>query len=309
VKRVQVAALLIVVAGLLLLVAYVASNRETQVLDASAREAAGGQYVVLSAGVTHYEFSGDSGKPVVVLVHGGTIPMWIWDPQVPALTGAGFRVLRYDLYGRGTSDRPEVEYDRQLFGAQLLDLLDALSIEEPVDLVGLSFGAAMAATFATHHPERVRRLVLLAPLLDYSDQSLSGIAAMLGIGEFLMRVIGVPRTIRRAGPFLSEGGQSGKYADLFEEQVSYRGYAQSLLSMMRSDALGDYRATYRAVGTQDRRVLLIWGDTDQEVPRAHIKEIQDAIPGVQYRELSDVGHGLTLQDRDGVNRLLVEFLR
>ena len=235
--------------------------------------------------------------------------MWIWDPQVPALTGAGFRVLRYDLYGRGMSDRPEVEYDRQLFGAQLLDLLDALAIEEPVDLVGLSFGAATAATFAARHPQRVRRLVLLAPLLDYSDQSPSGIATMPGIGEFLARVIGVPRTVRRARQFLSECGQLGKYTDQFEVQVNYRGYARSLLSMMRSDALGDYRAAYRAVGTQDRRVLLIWGDADREVLRAHVEEIRAAIPGMQYRELSDVGHGLTLQDRDGVNRLLVEFLR
>ena len=85
-------------------------------------------------------------------MHGATIPMWIWDPQVESLTKAGFSVLRYDLYGRGYSDRPHTEYNRDLYRSQLLELLDQLGIKEPVDLVGMSLGGAIATDFTANYP-------------------------------------------------------------------------------------------------------------------------------------------------------------
>ena len=67
--------------------------------------------------------------PIVVLIHGGTIPSFVWDKQVKPLTQAGFQVLRYDQFGRGYSDRPSVDYDRAFYQKQLGDLLAALDIE------------------------------------------------------------------------------------------------------------------------------------------------------------------------------------
>ena len=65
-------------------------------------------FIDLSVGKTHYELVGPETGRTVVLLHGGTIPMWTWDRQVPALVEAGFRVLRYDMCGRGYSDSPEL---------------------------------------------------------------------------------------------------------------------------------------------------------------------------------------------------------
>lgn len=96
--------------------------------------------VQLSFGNTDYELTGPEAGPLVVLLHGGSIPMWTWDRQVPVLVNAGFRVLRYDMFGKGTSACPVVEYDRNLFRSQLLDLLNSLGLTEPVHLVGFSFG-------------------------------------------------------------------------------------------------------------------------------------------------------------------------
>jgi pimeloyl-ACP methyl ester carboxylesterase len=41
----------------------------------------------------------------VVLVHGATVPMFTWDSIVPGLVAAGYRTVRYDMWGRGHSDR------------------------------------------------------------------------------------------------------------------------------------------------------------------------------------------------------------
>src|SRR5271169_4886577 len=112
-------------------------DQETKTLAGAARQtpevmAYGGSYVSLGAGVTHFELAGPPDAPTVVLVHGFSVPYYIWDPTFDALTAAGFRVLRYDLFGRGWSDRPNARYDAEFFDQQLLQLLDALGIRGPV---------------------------------------------------------------------------------------------------------------------------------------------------------------------------------
>ncbi len=107
----------------------------TSPLDDKARSVSPGDFVQLSQGYVHYQLEGPETGETVVLVHGFSAPMFIWERTVPALTKAGFRVLSYDLYGRGYSDRPDVAYDKDLFDTQLLELLDALDIRESEVLI------------------------------------------------------------------------------------------------------------------------------------------------------------------------------
>lgn len=66
----------------------------------------------LNDGGTHCRLMGPSNGPVAVLVHGGTVPSWIWDTLAGHLAATGYRVLTYDQFGRGLSERPKVVYDR-----------------------------------------------------------------------------------------------------------------------------------------------------------------------------------------------------
>lgn len=109
-----------------------------------------------------------------MLVHGFSVPQFIFEPTFTFLTEQGFRVLRYDLYGRGFSDRPDKRYDIDLYVGQLANLLDALEIREPVSLVGLSMGGPITATFTVRFPQRVRKLVLIDPVGAKSFPSLVG---------------------------------------------------------------------------------------------------------------------------------------
>src|SRR5690349_1974901 len=118
--------------------AYSIRNPERADLDAAARQGVPGKFVTLGDGVTHYDFAGPDTGQRVMLVHGFSVPSYIWDSTVTALTGAGFRVARYDTYGRGYSDRPDVAYTADLYDRPLVELLDSLGRRERVGLMGLS---------------------------------------------------------------------------------------------------------------------------------------------------------------------------
>ena len=286
---------------------YVALDRETRSLDAEARKVLGGSYLALPEGVVHYELSGSADGPLVVLIHGGTIPFFVWDPQMAALRGAGFRVLRYDQFGRGYSDRPDVDYDRALYQKQLEDLLAALHIKGPVNLVGVSFGGAVAATFAKAHPERVSNLVLIAPVVDYAEgKALFSLAKVPLLSEWYARVFSVPATVERANGFFRESGADPSYAQRFEEQTRFKGYEQALLSMSRTDALTSYRDTYAALWNQAG--LLIWGSDDQEIPAEHMKFLQESLGKAAWLEIPGAGHGITIQQQEEINRQLTSKL-
>ncbi|MEO5891582.1 MAG: alpha/beta hydrolase [Ferruginibacter sp.] len=143
---------------------YSKANTELYTLDATARKDVAGSFITLKDGVTHYELSGaDTGK-VVVLVHGFSVPYYIWDSTFSRLVQEGFRVLRYDEFGRGFSDRPDVVYEAPLFRRQLSDLLDGLHIKSVHAIAGLSFGGPVVADFVGHNPGLVSKVILVDPV-------------------------------------------------------------------------------------------------------------------------------------------------
>jgi 3-oxoadipate enol-lactonase len=107
-----------------------------------------------------YDLSG-GGSPTLVLIHevGGSLESF--DETVSAFQPA-FRVLRYDQRGFGLSEKTRaITMDGIV--ADLVALLDALSLPEPVHLAGCAMGAAIALAFAGRYPQRVSRIVAASP--------------------------------------------------------------------------------------------------------------------------------------------------
>lgn len=135
---------------------------ETISLNEETRKQLSGSFIALPSGVTHYEEGGDPNGQPIVLVHGFSVPSFIFDPTFEFFSQRGFRILRYDLIGRGFSDRPRVRYDANLFVRQLKELLDALGYKN-INLVGLSMGGVVTANFIDKHPEYVSKYILIDP--------------------------------------------------------------------------------------------------------------------------------------------------
>jgi pimeloyl-ACP methyl ester carboxylesterase len=99
----------------------------------------------------------------VVLLHGltGDSLASCYFTLAPPLAAAGLRVVMYDLRGHGNSGRPASGYHIDDFVDDLGALLDALSLDRPVYLIGNSFGAVIAFGYAARCPRRVAGVVSL----------------------------------------------------------------------------------------------------------------------------------------------------
>ena len=117
-----------VILAIIVIMPLIAGNLEKEELNEQTRSQLNGEFIKLSDGVTHYELSGNKEAKTIVLVHGNVAPYISWDYTVDALVAAGFRVLRYDVFGHGFSDRPDVKkYNRELYNRQLVALHSELT--------------------------------------------------------------------------------------------------------------------------------------------------------------------------------------
>ena len=284
---------------------------ETRELDDEARRLTDGSYVHLSDGITHYELGNLSGDPTVVLVHGFSVPYYIYDPTFDFLSQNGCRVLRYDLFGRGFSDRPDVSYDIDMFVRQLAGLLDTLNIAGPVNLVGLSMGGPITATFTARYPERVEKLVLIDPAgarTLFLSRILKAVAAP-GIGETLLNLAGNGGMIKTIATDIFDR----KLVDLFVErymvQLQYKGFRNAILSTVRNNVIGGCIETYRQVGSLGKPVLLLWGRYDTTIPLRHSDDLRAAMPGLAFHIIEDCSHIPHYEKPEQTNAILLDFLR
>jgi pimeloyl-ACP methyl ester carboxylesterase len=294
---------------LVLTLPYFSPDMETTRLDDQARRQLGGTFIQLSNGYTHYRLEGPAQGPPVVLVHGFSTPLYNWDHTVPALTRAGFRVLRYDLYGRGFSDRPRVNYDKDLFDRQLLELLKALKVNTPVNLVGLSMGGAVVTIFAARHPRQVGKLALVAPAGFPVNIPFTGKLVRLPVlGGYLMRAVGDRTLLKSVRKAVHKPEKVPEYIHKFKKQMVYRGYKRAIVSTLRHFDLSNQAAEFKMAGRHPRPVMVFWGKADRIVPYKHSAKVLEAMPRATLFSITDAGHVLPYENPEVINPVLVDFL-
>jgi pimeloyl-ACP methyl ester carboxylesterase len=124
--------------------------------------------------------SADDGRPKLMLVHGITSQSLMWAKNVKNLS-KDYDLIIPDLisHGKSTTQWSGNSVDAQVAHLQLI--LDSLGIQKPVDLVGNSYGGAVAANFAEQHPTRVKKLVIQdGPASDYTAAMADSVARSVG---------------------------------------------------------------------------------------------------------------------------------
>jgi pimeloyl-ACP methyl ester carboxylesterase len=270
------------------------------------RQLPDGDYVTLGDGVTHFRRAGPASGPPILLLHGATVPCWEFDLLVPHLVRAGFHVLSFDLYSHGRSGCPDGDHSLERFVRQTIELVEATQFPRPAVILGHSMGAAIASAVAVRCADWASRLVLVAPMLDFSASTRwSTLFRCPGVGELLMRFVGLPALVRRRRARYEHIGQP-HLTDWFIAQASYDRLGRALLSMVRSAALGDQTPRYSALRALARDVLVIAGADDTVIPREDIARIREMLPAHRYREIEGAAHNLLLTHPEIVATALLE---
>lgn len=277
--------------------------------DETRKEAVSGAFVRLSDGMTHYELNGTRNTQQIVLIHGFSVPYFIFDPTFEFLTQSGFRVLRYDLFGRGLSDRPRLRYNIHLFVRQLKDLLDALNIEE-FHLVGLSMGGAISAAFVDGYPERVKSHILIDPAcarpipLSWALKA----AKLPFVGELALGLLGSEALVKGIASDFFASDLIQQFQANYRVQMQYKGFLRAILSSIRNGMLDSFYETYQRVGKLGKPTLLFWGRNDATVPFADSQLILSAIPHAEFHVIENCGHTPHYEKPAIVNPILKNFL-
>ena len=277
--------------------------------DAMRRTASGGSFIKLTDGYTHFELDGKSRSQPVVLIHGFSTPYFIWDPTFQSLTSAGFQVLRYDLFGRGISGRPHLNYDITLFVRQLRELLDSLQFKK-VDLIGLSMGGAIASAFAVSTPQSVCRLVLIDPVgVLPAPMSLIYKAAILpGISELILGLAGPEKMIHDLTFDFLDLLFIKLFQDQYSKQIQIKGFNRAILSTIRNKTLNGFLGVYEQLGKLSIPIMLIGGRDDQTLPLKQSEALLKLITPLEFDIIDNSGHIPHYERPEMVNPILINFL-
>ncbi|MEO0390461.1 MAG: alpha/beta fold hydrolase, partial [Pseudomonadota bacterium] len=224
--------LLLIAAGIVLIPLIQELTRTTVT---SVQPSAPGALAPLRAGRLHYQWHGPADGPTLVCLHGLTTSSYVWDGMLPGLTALGYRVLTFDHYGRGYSDRPRGRQDAAFFVAEVDALLRHEGVTGPITLMGYSMGGAVAAAYAAAHPTRVARVILIAPAgMQAPPSGLAGfIRRMPVLGDWLM--LALYPWILRAG-LRAERDLPKDVPGIAEKQdaeLDLRGFVPAVLSSLR----------------------------------------------------------------------------
>jgi pimeloyl-ACP methyl ester carboxylesterase len=290
--------------------AYAIMDPERRRIDAAARREAPGHFVRLADGVTHYEVAGPDTARVVVLAVAFSVPAYLSDSLYQSLADSGFRVIRFDYYGRGWSDRPMVTYDQDLFVRQLAGLLDSLGIKRPVSLAGLSFGAAIATSFTARYPERVGSLIYVDPVFNTGRQLLPEERSSLAWNVHMVLRGGSDEMARGQLYDFLHPERHPDWVARYRVGQQFKGTREALRRTRAAIAVAPHQAEQlRLLGAQPRGVLIVWGRQDRVAPFPESRELLAAMPRATLLPVDSAGHLSHLERPDVVVPGVVRFLR
>jgi len=267
-----------------------------------------GNFAKLSQGYTYYEFANPESDTILVMVHGFSVPSYIWDSTYNVAVKRGYAALRYDTYGRGNSDNPDVVYDVALFSQQLKELLDYLKIVNPINLMGLSDGGRTITAFTFQYPERVHYLIYVDAAgfekLPAKDSTTSSMVTDDEVNAFMKSERYQHMAVGQLEDFYDSTrfrGWDTRYAPF----MRYRGFARAILSTGKNrNSLENEQRRIAAAGIP---VFAFWGEFDNVVKLdSVVANLKDRFPKVELFIIPKAGHLPNMEQASMFNSILFD---
>ncbi len=243
------------------------------------------------------------GPPLLLVMGlGGNIEMW--DPLARALNARGVQTIAYDASGTGDSSARLVPRRMPGLARQAAHILDALG-HPAANVLGVSFGGAVAQELTLANPHRVRRLVLASTMCGLGG--VPGNPLALSLLATPLRYYS-PTFLRLTANFLY-GPSAGEDGELLRDQISAR--------RARPPSIWGYIGQLAAAAgwtslpwLHRLRVptLVLTGGADPIVPPLNGRILAARIPDSELRVVRGAGHLLLLEQAEQCAATVTEFL-
>ena len=264
-----------------------------------------GRSILAGSIATNYHERGEG--PPVLLVHGsgpGVSAFANWRRNIDALA-QGRRVIAPDMVGFGFTERPlEARYGMELWLRHLVDFCDALGLAQ-IDLVGNSFGGALALAFAIRFPARVRRLVLMGSA-GLVWPITPGLEAVWGYQPSLAAMRGLLDLFAYDRALVSD-----ELAELRYRASVHPGFQESFGAMFpapRQAALEALASDEAAIAALPHPALILHGREDRIIPPEASLRLFQLLPNAELHLFGRCGHWTQIEHAERFNRLVADFL-
>jgi 2-hydroxymuconate-semialdehyde hydrolase len=262
--------------GLLFIVGkFIASGLETEP-RAAGPSGPGTSFLSTPSGRVHLLDIGEG--DVILLTHGSGRSVADWQEGLADRLATKHRVVAFDNYGFGLSDRTHpLEYGNALWARQAIDVLDALGVERAV-VLGHSAGGVVAACLAADHPDRIRGAVLIGHGLAMDPTQI--VPLLPGLGEFWTSQMTV------FGDTFSDSHREKSVA-----AFRIQGTRAALLTFIRRqytiDGIRLLFGTYEDIKVP---VLQLHGSLDQSIPLDAARAVTARLENVRFVEVEGASH-------------------
>lgn len=258
----------------------------------------------------HYQEAGDPEGPLMILIHGFAASNLVWSKVFLEFAAAGYRVIAPDLPGYGYSGKPRhLDYTIASQAEMIVSFLKRLEIDRAVFL-GSSYGAAVAATIALDHAGLVEKLIVVGAVNNnkptryllmrlFGSPIIGDILSPLLVGSRRLLRLRMKRVYDRHSWVLDERRVDARHLPL-----RTRGAHRAIIRTVRR---WDAERVSRDAHLLTQPTLLLWGDTDREVPLADGERLHEAIAGSRLMVFRECGHLPHEEYPQAFVRVVLEF--
>ena len=262
-----------------------------------------GNFIKLKQGYTYYELANpEMEEPAIVLIHGFSVPSYIWDPTFQKAKDLGYKVLRFDLYGRGYSENPDTDYTDELFARQGLELLDSLSIDKSI-LIGLSNGGRVISKMANIDPDRVDKMIYVSSngfndVVELNDKTVSETEISNYIKNYKFLSQSQKNDFKNPEQFKDWGIR-------YSELQKYKGFAKALISTRKNHISLDY--IHLEITKRGIEVYTLWGEYDKVIVFEDFeRKLNEILPDREEFFFENAGHLPQMESPKEFNAILFE---
>lgn len=281
--------------------------QEPLTLSDEERAKISGNFIKLTEGSTYYEDKGADSLKTLVFIHGAGSGSYAWNMNFDSIHQKGFRTIRYDLYGRGFSDRPNLAYKLPQFTTQLNELIDSLGCKSKITIVSVSMGAMIAIDYAVKNPSKIEKLIFIDPAAIFYGKPPFYVTSPI-ISDILFTFYWRPKAVQKQMNEFYNQTKVEEYRNLTQKQMMYKGFKRAVKRTWANTMSISMESQLRELGKLNLEKVLIFGKNDPLVPPEMASTYSKLLNTRNVHIIKEAGHLSCYEQPIIVNKIILEAL-